>query len=411
MRIYQLICGLAQHHELTCATFAPDAAAERDLAPLRAICRVVSVRGPRRRSPLRRAYTTLASSLPDMALRNATVAYTRALHNELATESFDIVQAESIEMAGYLLQVQRDALDVRRSELAARSKRLTHRPKLVLDQFNAEYVLQQRAFVNDARRPRRWHAAAYSLIQWQKLARYERRVMRRCDAVAVVSEEDRRALHALDAGLRITVVPNGVDTAWFSKTALAGECAPAPVLSDCALVFTGTLDFRPNVDAVLWFAREVLPRIRARCPAAHLLVVGKRPAPILHMLAAAGATTIVGQVPDARPYIAGAAVYVVPMRIGGGVRLKLLEALALEAAVVSTSMGAEGVAGLRDGEHCLLADDAEHYAGAVLRLLADRALGRRLGAAGRVLVREHYDWTVIVPRLDALYAELAPASD
>jgi glycosyltransferase involved in cell wall biosynthesis len=402
MRIYQLIRGLAQQHEVTCATFALDAAAERDLAPLRAICRVVSVRGPRQRSPLRRAATTLASSLPDMALRNATAAYTRALHNELATASFDIIQAESIEMAGYLLQVQRfaSAAGARRKPLGA---------KLVLDQFNAEYVLQQRAFLTDVRRPRRWHAAAYSLIQWQKLARYERRVMRRCDAVAVVSEEDRRALHALDARPCITVVPNGVDSAWFSKTALADECAPAPVLPDCALVFTGTLDFRPNIDAVIWFAREVLPRIRARCPAAQLFVVGKRPAAILHTLAASGAT-IVGQVPDARPYIAGAAVYVVPMRIGGGVRLKLLEALALEAPVVSTTMGAEGVAGLCGGEHCLLADDAEQYAGAVLRLLADRALGRRLGAAGRLFVREHYDWTVIVPRLDALYAQLAPAS-
>jgi sugar transferase (PEP-CTERM/EpsH1 system associated) len=391
MRIYQLIRGLAQQHAVTCVTFAPDAAAERDLAPLRALCRVVCVRGPRQRGPLRRASTTLASSLPDMALRNAAAAYTRALHNELTTASFDIIQAESIEMAGYLLQVQPNA-------------------KLVLDQFNAEYVLQQRAFLTDVRRPRRWHAAAYSLIQWQKLARYERRVMRRCDAVAVVSEEDRRALQALDAALRIAVVPNGVDSAWFSKTALADECAPAPALPDCALVFTGTLDFRPNIDAVVWFAREVLPRIRARCPAAHLFVVGKRPAAILHTLAAAGAT-IIGQVPDARPYIASAAVYVVPMRIGGGVRLKLLEALALEAPVVSTSMGAEGVAGLRGGEHCLIADDAEQYASAVLRLLADRALGQRLGAAGRRLVREHYDWTVIVPRLDALYAKLALADN
>jgi glycosyltransferase involved in cell wall biosynthesis len=397
MRIYQLIRGLAQHHEVTCATFAPDAAAERELATLETICRVVSVRGPLQRSPLRRAYTTLASPLPDMALRNATAAYTRALHQELATTSFDIIQAESIEMAGYLLQAQN-------------AKLLVPRAKLVLDQFNAEYVLQKRAFLTDARRPRRWHAAAYSLIQWQKLARYERRVMGRCDAVAVVSEEDRRALHALDAELRIAVIPNGVDTAWFSRTALSGEDAPAPALPDCALVFTGTLDFRPNVDAVLWFAREVLPRIRARCPAAHLLVVGKRPAALLHTLAGAD-TTIIGPVPDARPYIAGATVYVVPMRIGGGVRLKLLEALALEAPVVSTSMGAEGVAGLRGGEHCLLADDAEQYAGAVLRLLADRALGRRFGAAGRVLVRDHYDWTVIVPRLDALYRELVLAGD
>jgi glycosyltransferase involved in cell wall biosynthesis len=174
-------------------------------------------------------------------------------------------------------------------------------------------------------------------------------------------------------------------------------------------VFSGTLDFRPNIDAVAWFTREVLPRIRLRCPGARLLVVGKRPAPVLRTLAMDGATVIVGEVPDARPYIAGATVYVVPMRIGGGVRLKLLEALALEAAVVSTPMGAEGVAGLRGDEHCLLAADPERFADAVLRLLADQALGRRLGAAGRSLVRARYDWTAIVPRLEAVYEDLVPA--
>jgi polysaccharide biosynthesis protein PslH len=174
-------------------------------------------------------------------------------------------------------------------------------------------------------------------------------------------------------------------------------------------VFSGTLDFRPNVDALTWFAREVLPRVQARRPDAHLVVVGKRPAPALRQLARGGAVTIVGEVPDTRPYIAGAVVYIVPMRIGGGVRLKLLEALALEAPVVSTGMGAEGVAGLCGGEHCLLADDPAAFAEAVLRLLADRALGRRLGAAGRALVQERYDWSTIVPGLEAIYQELIAA--
>jgi glycosyltransferase involved in cell wall biosynthesis len=171
-------------------------------------------------------------------------------------------------------------------------------------------------------------------------------------------------------------------------------------------VFSGTLDFRPNIDAVTWFAREVLPRIQAGRPDVRLVVVGRRPAPALRALAAAGVLTLTGEVPDARPYIAGAAAYVVPMRIGGGVRLKLLEALALEAPVVSSSMGAEGAAGLCDGEHCLLADDPAEFAGAVLRLLGDPALGRRLGAAGRALVRGRYDWSAIVPQLEALHAQL-----
>ena len=396
MRIYQLVRGLAARHDVTCLTFAPDAVAERQLAPLRAVCRVLTVPGPPLRGPLRRAWTTLASPLPDMALRNAAPAYAESLRALLTAEEFDIVQAESIEMAGYLLQVRNS------KPWPEPGRRLkTQNSKLILDQFNAEYVLQRRAFLADVRRPRRWHAAAYSLVQWLKLARYERRAMHGCDAVLAVSEDDRDTLCRLDATLRVGVVPNGVDTASFDRAALAGALSfRAPTL-----VFSGTLDFRPNVDAVTWFVREVLPRIRAHRPDVRLLVVGKRPA-ALHRLAAERAVVIVGEVQDARPYIAGAAVYVVPMRIGGGVRLKLLEALALEAPVVSTGMGAEGVVGLRDGEHCLLADDPQRFAGATLRLLDDCALGLRLGAAGRALVRTRYDWTTIIPRLESVYASL-----
>ncbi|GAB4188527.1 MAG: glycosyltransferase [Roseiflexaceae bacterium] len=384
MRIYQIIRGLAARHRVTCLTFAPDAAAERALEPLRAICRVLTVRGPEPRSPLRRAWTTLASPLPDMALRNASAAYRAALAELLAREHFDVVQAESIEMAGYLhASPTRPAL-------------------LILDQFNAEFVLQRRAFLADAQRPARWHAAAYSLAQWRKLAGYERRVMRGCNAVLAVSDDDRATLGRLAPRTPIAVVPNGVDAAHFSRAALRGGLS----FGGPAVVFSGTLDFRPNVDAAVWFAGTVWPQIRAACPDARLVLVGKRPAPALRRLSHDPSVVVVGEVPDARPYLAGASVYVVPMRIGGGVRLKLLEALALEAPVVSTRMGAEGISGLRDSEHCLLADQPDAFAQAVLRLIDNPALGAQLGAAGRGLVAAHYDWSVIIPKLDALYQEL-----
>jgi glycosyltransferase involved in cell wall biosynthesis len=394
MRIYQLIRGLARNHDLTCLSFVPDLAAEHALAPLQRICRVVTVHGPIRRSLPRRAWTTIASPLPDMALRNALPAYADALRALLATETFDVIQAESIEMAGYLPTFKRSNV----------------RTFNVLDQFNAEYLLQKRAFLTDVRQPRRWHAAAYSLAQWLKLARYEARVMRDCDAVLAVADEDRATLGGLAPAARIGVVPNGVDCEHFSRAALERERTGRLAFAGPAIVFSGTLDFRPNVDALVWFARSVLPLLRARRPDLHLLAVGRRPAPALQALAQSGLLTLTGEVADARPYIAGAAVYIVPMRMGGGVRLKLLEALSLEAPVVSTSMGAEGVAGLRDGEHCLLADDPAAFAEQVVRLLDDTALARRLSAAGRALVREHYDWSVIVPRLDAIYQSIGAAA-
>jgi glycosyltransferase involved in cell wall biosynthesis len=422
MRIYQIICGLAARHELTCLTFAPDEAAQRALEPLRAICCVHEVVGPQPRGTLRRAWTTLASPLPDMALRNASHAYAAALERLLRAERFDVVQAESIEMAGYLPSYE---LKVLSSELPKLNSKLkTQNSKLVLDQFNAEYVLQKRAALTSLRsitrqsticnlqsRVQGLAGGGYSLVQWLKLARYERAVMNSADGIAAVSEEDRRMLLRLQPTARIGVVPNGVDTRHFSRAALIAERGGPLSLAEGTIVFSGTLDFRPNIDAVLWFADEVLPRIRARRPDTRLLVVGKRPAPALQALAEQGALTLTGEVPDARPYIAGAAVYVVPMRIGGGVRLKLLEAMALEAPVVSTTMGAEGVAGLRADEHCLVADDPAGFAAAVLRVLDEPMLSRRLGAAGRELARQRYDWAAIVPRLEALYADLGSSPE
>jgi polysaccharide biosynthesis protein PslH len=425
MRIYQLLRGLAERHEVTCLSFAPDLAAERGLAPLQRVCRVVTVRGPAQRGLPQRAWTTLASRLPDMALRNASAAYGQALSALLATEPFDVVQAESIEMAGYLLQVTSSQFPVLSSRRSGSSSRKTQysnlkpqNSKLVLDQFNAEYLLQKRAALtslkaalapfgrNPASTMRELAGGAYSLAQWRKLARYEASVMRACDLVLAVADQDSATLGRLVPAARIGVVPNGVDTEYFSRIALVRERAGPLAFGQPTLVFSGTLDFRPNVDALTWFAGQVLPLLRARCPELRLLAVGRRPAPVLRRLADQGALVLTGEVADARPYIAGGSVYVVPMRIGGGVRLKLLEALALDAPVVSTTMGAEGVAGLRAGEHCLLADTPEGFAGAVLRLLDDVALGRRLGAAGRALARERYDWRAIVPRLEALYREV-----
>lgn len=386
LRIYHLLRGLAERHEVTLLTFAPDAAAVAALAPLRAICGVITVPGPQRRSLLRRGITTLASPVPDMGLRNRSPAYAEALSRLLASRRYDVVQAESIEMAGYLMQARGLG------------------PLLALDEFNAEYVLQRRAALTDLRRglglrPGAFVAGLYSLVQWRKLARYERGALRAFDRLLVVSEQDRTALARLDPRLahRLRVVPNGVDTAHLRRGPVVGDLGPA------TLTFVGTLDYRPNLDALRWFVSEVLPRIRAQRPDARLLVVGRAAGRGARALADGEAVELVGEIADVRPYIDGAAVYVLPMRIGGGSRLKLLEALAMEAPVVSTPMGVEGLEGLRHEMHLLIAEGAESFAAAVLRLIADPDLGARLGAAGRAHVAAHYDWKVIVPRLEAAY--------
>jgi glycosyltransferase involved in cell wall biosynthesis len=286
---------------------------------------------------------------------------------------------------------------------------------VVLDEFNAEYVLQRRAAFSDLRqmitRPRLVAAASYSFIQWRKLATYEQRLLRRYDRVLAVSEHDRRALRKLVSNARIAIVPNGVDTDYFSPQfeAVPDEDTPdrdTEQPTGSTILFTGSLDFRPNIDAVLWFSRMVLPLIREHRPEARFLVVGRQPAPAVQALHNNQSIIVRPDVADVRPSIAAADVYVVPMRMGGGVRLKLLEALAMQAPVVSTKMGAEGVQNLDDHEHLLLADTPSAFAAATLRLLDDPALGKRLGSAGRELVAAYYDWREIVPQLEQVYCSL-----
>lgn len=381
-RIYQFIQHTARAHEVWLLTFSPSPAATAALAPLGDLCRIVTVPTPAH-TPARRLRTLLGSTLPDMALRGRSAAFGRALADLLGRVPFDVIQAESIEMVQY-------------------AARRPDGPLAVYDAFNAEFLLQRRAFWTDLQTPRKLPAAVYSLIQWRKLRRYETRLGRHVAGALAVSDADAAVLRGLAPALPVGVVPNGVDTAFFSSQASA---PPDPEIAGLApyILFTGTLDFRPNIDAVTWFVREVLPLVRAAQPDARFVVVGRNPAPAVQDCAAQPGVRIVGEVADVRPWFVGAAAYAVPMRIGGGVRLKVLEALAMERPVVATTMGAEGIAGLRADEHALLADDPPAFAAQLLRVLADGAPARRLGAAGRALVTARYDWRAIVPPMVELW--------
>ena len=380
IRNFNLIAGLSRRHAVDLLTFhAPTAIGGPEL--LGAYCEQVVTATPPERTLSRRALDTVLRKAPDMALRlEAPVMHAR-LADLLHAHRFDILQVEGIEMAPYALALEPAA-----------------RPRLIFDDHNAEYVLQKRAFSTDARRPRRWVGAAYSLIQWRKLMSYERRICAAADEVVAVSDIDRQALQQLAPGLKVTVVPNGVDLDFYRP----GATPPEPGLGPHSLVFTGKMDFRPNVDAVLWFADEVLPLITARIPDARFYAVGQSPHPRLSALAGHPAVEITGRVPDTRPYIAGAGVYVIPLRIGGGTRLKVLEAMAMGQAIVSTRLGCDGFS-LEDGHEVRFADDPPAFAEAVVSLLEDRDHAEALGRAARTYVEAHYGWDAIVPRLEALY--------
>jgi glycosyltransferase involved in cell wall biosynthesis len=199
-------------------------------------------------------------------------------------------------------------------------------------------------------------------------------------------------------GLAVTVVPNGVDLEFYRP----GVVPPAPEMGPHSLVFTGKMDYRPNVDAVLWFAEAVLPLILTQLPDLHFYVVGQQPHPRLARLGAHPAIIVTGRVPDTRPYIAGAGAYVVPLRIGGGTRLKVLEAMAMGQAIVSTRFGCDGFP-FQDGREVCLADEPATFAATVVALLQDREQAARLGQAARACVEAHYGWDAIVPLMEKLY--------
>ena len=385
LRNWGLISGLAERHEVSVLSFLdPGQSPDLDDA-LAATCRVEVVEPPPR-SLRTRLRDMLLTSKPDMALRLASDAYAWRLADWLAREPFDVVHVEGIEMAPYL-----DVID------AAYER--GSRPLIVFDDHNCEYLLQKRTFLTDARIPARWPGAVYSFVQWRRLLRYEAQACRRADRVLAVSEADAEALHRLVPEVKATVVPNGIDTRAYAPTLTHADTP--------TLVFTGTMDFRPNVDAVLWFAREVLPKVGAQVGDVRFLAVGQRPHRRLDVLRGNPAVTLTGFVDDPRPYIADAAVYVVPLRMGGGTRFKILEALAMGKPVVSTTLGAEGFP-VAHGRELLLADEPAEFAQAVVSLLNEPGRGVKLGQAGRAFVEARYDWRVIVPLVEEAYESSNP---
>ena len=383
IRNYNLIRGLAQRHTVDLLTFLAPGEELMPDNPLHTLCRRVAGAPQPTRTLHDRARATISTLTPDMGLRLESPPMRSLIAQWTEQERYDAVQIEGIELAQYGLAV-------------AGRRRSPDRPALIFDDHNCEYLLQQRNAFTDLRRPRRWPAAAYSLIQWQKLRRYEAAILRDADAVIAVSAADRAALLALGQATPIHVVPNGIDLDAYRP--LEPPVAPAP-----ALVFTGKMDYRPNIDAALWFGRAVLPQIVAQAPQVRFQIVGMNPHPRLDELRANPAVEITGAVEDTRPFIQRASAYVIPMRIGGGTRFKALEAMACAAPIVSTTLGVEGI-GVRDGQEMLLADTPEAFAIAVLRLLADaagsRVLRQQLGAQGRRFVERHYGWESIIPKLE-----------
>jgi glycosyltransferase involved in cell wall biosynthesis len=249
---------------------------------------------------------------------------------------------------------------------------------LVLFAHNVETMIWKRHF-EVARSPVR---KLITGIEYWKMRRFESNPPRVFDHILTVSALDRDFFSRFMPAERVSVLPTGVDLDFFCPS-------PTPPIAG-KLVFSGSMDWMANEDAIIHFAEEMLPHIAAAVPEVTLTAVGRDPTGALRRLAQENPRIeLTGTVPDIRPYVAAGEVYVVPMRVGSGTRLKIFEAMAMGKAVVSTRMGAEGLP-VQHGEHLLLADQPAEFAAAVVRLLRDKTLRQNLGAAARRLVEERY---------------------
>lgn len=260
-------------------------------------------------------------------------------------------------------------------------------PKKLIVAHNIEHRIWRRYYDNESNPIKRWYIG----LQMRKLERFEGQAFAWADAATAVSESEAEIIRSFVPGMPVSVIENGVDLDYFAPQ-------PYPVNSS-RLVFVGALDWRPNQDAVRYFVSDILPVLNGMGIQIEIDLIGSNPPPDLIALSRRPGVNLVGHVPDVRPFVARAGVYVVPLRIGGGTRLKILEALAMKKAVVATPVGAEGL-DVSDGENIMLADTPELFADKIKQLLKDSELARRLGENGRRLVEESYGWDYLADKLD-----------
>jgi glycosyltransferase involved in cell wall biosynthesis len=235
---------------------------------------------------------------------------------------------------------------------------------------------------------------AYFQSQYERMRRFEGQVCRAAKAIIAVSSADARAMESGYGASRVRDVPTGVDLDYFRP-----PVRPEPVAD---LVFLGSMDWMPNIDGIKWFVSQVLPLVRKHRPDCSLAIVGRRPPKSIRRLTDEDERIeVTGTVDDVRPYLWGSAVSIVPLRIGGGTRLKIYESMAAKIPVVSTTMGAEGL-DVCDGQNIHIADSALDFAGHCVGLLEDACARRRLAGAAWEMIAACYSWEVISRKFEQL---------
>jgi len=382
VRAYHQIRILSRRHDVTLLAVSAAAPAPEARAHMASLCPEVVVEPLTAARALRGlAGIALGDPRPVQTLLYAAAGEGRVAAM-IAAGGFDVVHAQLVRAAGWVPRARGVPLVID-----------------LVDTLSASY--RRRAILEPGWK--RWALVREAA----RLARYESFLLAAADRCVVVSEAEREALGAAGAGA--VVDPNGIDLEAFPF--VPARAVPARV------VFVGNLGYAPNADGIVWFAHHVLAELRRRCPGAELLIVGPRAPRAVRRLADVAGVRVLGVVSDVHGALRNARVAVAPLRTGGGIQNKVLEAMAAGTPVVATSRAVAGIAA-RAGEHCLVADDPAAFAAAVAALLGDADLGARIAAAARALVTQRYSWERSVADLEDVYqqvrrptGEARPAAD
>jgi glycosyltransferase involved in cell wall biosynthesis len=377
MRSYFVLRHLVQQHEVTLLTFVRDTDRVQDVAHLAQFCHAVYP-VPMHRSRFNDARFLLQSLLsgqPFLILRDHVPAMAAEIERLCLLQQFDVIHADQLWMAQYALLAHT----------------VSPQARLILDQHNAVHLIPHR-LASEATNPLKKRFLAHEA---RALAAYETKICQQFDHVVWVTDQDRQAVAHLSDGsasrlTTSTVIPICAD--------VSQETPITPATTRSRITFLGGMHWPPNAEGILWFASQVFPQVHRELPDAILTVIGKDPPSGLKQ----PGIEVTDYVAELSPYLAETGVFIVPLHAGGGMRVKILDAWKWGLPVVSTTIGAEGIE-TRSGEDILIADTPSAFAQAVIRVLTDHTLAKRLGKAGRQTVADKYEWRAAYSAWDAVY--------
>lgn len=386
IRIFNLVKFLSISHEVTLLCFAWEHTGElKSINEMRRFCKKV-VPVPRKLDAKTKIIVRLKhllnlfSCTPWMVEFLETREMKDKLKGLLKEEKFDVVQLEYGYLAGY-------ADTIKQTDSSA---------IIAVDQHNVEWALKYRIAGNKSQG---LFSRLFSWYEGFRFLGWEKRKAALIDVFLFVSENDAKLQAGKILGIKTAIAPNGVDTQYLKQAVSGLEGKPD-------LLFLGKMDWLPNEDSALYFAREIFPRIKKKYPDILFYIAGKGSLPALKHLASDKNIRLTGYVGDIREYYSKNFILVVPMRIGGGTRFKIVEAMASGVPVVSTSIGCEGL-GVEHGENILIADSPDEFTAAVSQIINNDALKQRLRAGGRKLAETCYDWRTVVNNLEKVYSNMS----